>query len=396
MSLERNKLSAIGAKSETRPGRHSDGGNLYLNVTATGARSWVFMYRFAGKQREMGLGSLLDVKLAQARDLAARARQTLKQGSDPLELRRRVTVERTFGEAADAYVEAMRPQWSNRKHAEQWTMTLRDYAAPLRGKPLQSIDTADVLEVLKPLWQTKPETAGRVRGRIESVLDAAKAAGHRSGENPARWRGHLDQLLPRRQKLSRGHHEALPIDDVPRFMARVRARSGAAARALEFTILTAARTGETIGAQWDEFDLDRGVWTVPAARMKAKTEHRVPLSASALRIIRGMGEIAAGEFVFPGAREGKGLSNMSMDKVLRLEKLEVTVHGFRSTFRDWGAERTEFAHELLEMALAHTIKNKAEAAYRRGAMIEKRRALMEAWAAFCVSVEDLRTTEAMS
>ena len=388
MVHQRKRLTARSVATLSKPGRHADGGNLYLNVTATGARSWVFLYRRAGRQREMGLGSALDVTLAEARDLAEVARRELREGRDPLVSKQKTSAVQTFGEAADAYVDAMRPQWSNSKHAEQWVMTLRKYAAPIRSKPVDEIETADVLAVLQQIWQTKPETASRLRGRIENVLDSAKAKGQRTGDNPARWRGHLDQLLPRRGKLSRGHHDAMAIDDMQAFMVRLRVRRGISARALEFTILTAARTGEAIGAIFGEFDFEKDVWTVPAGRMKAKREHRVPLSTAAVEIVTTLRATGRGEVVFPGAKPGRPISNMSMDKILRLEKLEVTVHGFRSTFRDWASERTSFPHELCEMALAHAISNKAEAAYRRGDMMEKRRELMEAWARFCAGGAD--------
>jgi integrase len=265
-------------------------------------------------------------------------------------------------------------------------MTLRDYAAPLRRLPVDKITTDDVLAVLKPLWNDRPETASRLRGRIERVLDAAKAQGLRAGENPARWRGHLDQLLPRRQRLTRGHHAAMNYADVPAFIANLQSRQAVAARALEFAILTAARSGEVLGARWDEFDLDRAVWTVPANRMKAGREHRVPLSRRALRIVKALHETVAGEFVFPGQRSGKPLSAMALEMVLRRMKVDgVTVHGFRSAFRDWSAECTNFTNEVCEAALAHVIENKAEAAYRRGDLFDKRRKLMEAWAAHCTA-----------
>jgi integrase len=265
-------------------------------------------------------------------------------------------------------------------------MTLRDYAAPLRRLPVDKITTDDVLSVLKPLWNEKPETAARLRGRIERVLDAAKAQGQRSGENPARWRGHLDQLLPKRQRLTRGHHAAMGYTDVPAFMAELQARQATASLALEFTILTAARSGEVLGARWDEFDLDRAVWTIPASRMKAGREHRVPLSRRALKVVKAMHDARNGDFVFPGQKPGKPLSVMALEMVLRRMKIkDVTVHGFRSAFRDWAAERTNIPNEVCEAALAHVIENKAEAAYRRGDLFDKRRKLMEAWAAYCAT-----------
>ncbi len=382
-----NKLSARAVSTLKEPGRHSDGGGLYLLVKATGAKSWVFMWKRDGRQREMGLGSVLGVTLAVAREKAVEARTELAAGRDPLGTRDRMKA-KTFGDLADAHVAAMSPQWRNPKHVAQWSMTLKEYAAPLRGKSASAITTEDVLEVLRPLWDTKPETASRVRGRIESVLDAAKAQGLRTGDNPARWRGHLDQLLPKRAKLSRGHHAAMAIDALPAFMVQLSKVQGIAAVALNFTILTASRTGEAIGATWPELDLDKGLWTIPPERMKAGREHRVPLPSPALAIVRRLHEARRSEFVFPGLKPGKPLSNMAMDKTLRDEKVDVTVHGFRSTFRDWSSERTSFPHELCEMALAHTIENKTEAAYRRGDMVEKRRELMEAWATFCSSAPE--------
>ena len=336
----------------------------------------------------MGLGSAQNVTLAEARDLAEAARRELREGRDPLAARQKTTTPQTFGEGADAYIEAMRPFWKSEKHAVQWATTLKNYAAPLRPKPVGEIETVDVLNVLQPIWQAKPETASRLRGRIESVLDAAKAKGLRTGDNPARWRGHLDQLLPRRAKLSRGHHAAMSIDDLPAFMARIRTRAGVSARALEFTILAAARTGEAIGARWDEFDLDKALWSVPAGRMKASRAHRVPLSTAALNLLKPLRVAARGDFVFPGTKPGKPISNMSMDKVLRLEGLNCTVHGFRSSFKDWASDRTSFSAELSEVALAHVIKDKTEAAYRRGDMMERRRELMESWARFCAGSAD--------
>ena len=271
----------------------------------------------------------------------------------------------------------------NEKHRAQWAMTLTTYAAPLRSMKLDDIATADVLAVLQPLWQTKAETASRLRGRIERVLDAAKAKGLRSGENPARWRGHLDALLPARHRLTRGHHAAMPYDDVPAFIGRLRASESVSALALEFAILTASRTGEVLGARWDEIDLDAKLWTVPAARMKAGREHRVPLTARALAILQTVEKVRTGEHVFPGQRRGKPLSVMALAMVLRRLKLEnVTVHGFRSAFRDWCGEATAFPRDVAEAALAHTVGDMTERAYRRGDALEKRRKLMAAWAAF--------------
>ncbi|MGH6673876.1 MAG: tyrosine-type recombinase/integrase [Xanthobacteraceae bacterium] len=385
MARKINRLNARAVATITKHGRHADGGGLYLSISPNGGRRWVFLYRWHGKPTEIGFGSARDVKLARARELASDARSRLAEAINPKDARKPADGA-TFGECADRVIEAMRPSWRNGKHAAQWQMTLRDYAAPLRRLPVEKITTDDVLSVLKPLWHSKPETASRVRGRIERVLDAAKAQGLRSGENPARWRGHLDQLLPKRQRLTRGHHAAMNYADVPAFIADVQSRQATAARALEFAILTAARSGEVLGARWEEIDLDRAVWTVPATRMKAGREHRVPLSRRAAKIVRAIHDARKGDFVFPGDKPDKPLSVMALAMVLRRMKVGgVTVHGFRSAFRDWAAECTNFTNEVCEAALAHLIENKAEAAYRRGDLFDKRRKLMEAWATFCAA-----------
>jgi len=382
-----NKLTALQATKLKTPGRHSDGGGLYLSIDDAGRRRWIFMYVRNGRRAELGLGSGRDLPLASARGEAAALRAILAEGGDPKAKRAKAKSVPTFGEFADAYVEAMAPSWRNAKHVKQWKMTLTTYAAPIRLRPIDEIDTDDVLNILRPLWQRTPETAERLRGRIENVLAAAKVKGYRSGENPAAWRGHLDQLLPKRQRLSRGHHAALPFDQAPAFMANLRGRGAVAARALEFTILAAARSGEVLGARWSEIDADRHLWIVPAGRMKAGREHRVPLSSRAMAIIAEMAELGTAGFVFPGPKPNTALSSMAMAMLLRRMKVEVTVHGFRSTFRDWASEATGFPHEVCEMALAHTVGNKAEAAYRRGDLFDKRRKLMEAWAAYCASTK---------
>jgi integrase len=377
MSQKINRLNARAAATITHHGRHADGGGLYLSISPNGGRRWVFLYRWRGKQTEIGFGSARDVTLARARELASRARTNLTEGINPKDARK-PSGGATFGECADRVIEAMRPSWRNDRHTAQWEMTLRDYAAPLRRLAVDKIVTDDVLAVLKALWNAKPETASRLRGRIERVLDAAKAQGLRSGENPARWRGHLDQLLPKRQRLTRGHHAAMAYADVAAFMLDLQSRKATAALALEFAILTAARTGEVLGARWQEFDLDRAVWTVPATRMKAGHEHRVPLSRCALKIVKALHETRDSDFVFAGQIPGKPLSVTALLVLLRRMKIDgVTVHGFRSTFRDWAAECTNFSNELCEAALAHVIENKAEAAYRRGDLFDKRRKLME-------------------
>jgi integrase len=385
MTRKVNRLNARAVATITKHGRHADGGGLYLSISPNGGRRWVFLFRWHGKPTEIGCGSARDVPLARARELAAQARSKLAEGINPKQTRR-PSEGVTFGECADRLIEAMRPSWRNGKHAAQWEMTLRDYAAPLRRLPVDKISTNDVLSALKPHWNQKPETASRLRGRIERVLDAAKAQGLRSGENPARWRGHLDQLLPKRQRLTRGHHAAMSYAEIPAFLSGLQARQATAALALEFVVLTAARSGEVLGARWDEFDLDRAVWIIPATRMKAGREHRVPLSRRTLKIVKAMHEVRNGDFVFPGQKPGKPLSVTTLEMVLRRMKIDgVTVHGFRSAFRDWSAECTNFTNEVCEAALAHMIENKVEAAYRRGDLFDKRRKLMEAWAVYCAT-----------
>lgn len=385
------KLNARRVETLKEPGRYSDGGNLYLFITPNGGKRWTFFYRFGGKRREMGLGSAgpNGVSLAQARDLAADARRLIREGKDPIDAKREVEkAERaipTFGAFADSYIASHRPKFRNEKHAAQWEMTLGDtYCRAIRSTPVNEIDTAAILSVLQPVWTKVPETASRLRGRIENVLDAARAMGFRDGPNPATWRGHLKTLLPARQKLTRGHHAALGYDALPEFMAALRAREGLAARTLEFCILTACRSGEVLGARWEEFDLDKKVWTVPKERMKAGHAHRVPLSARALEIVQTLPRLDGNPHVFPGQKAGKPLSSMAMEMQLRrMKRDDITVHGFRSSFRDWASEQTSFPHETCEHALAHRISDKAEAAYRRGDQFEKRRELMAAWGKFC-------------
>ena len=367
-----------------KPGKYSDGGNLYLIVSPSGSRKWVLRFTWRGRAKEMGLGSAAVVSLADAREKAAVARRKLAQGLNPIDDRKRDDGIPTFGEMADSVCEALSAGFRNEKHKAQWKSTLVTYAAPLRTKPVDTITTDDILAVLKPIWTLKPETASRVRGRIEKVLDAAKAKGFRDGENPARWRGHLDHLLPKPSKLERGHHAAMPYEDVAAFVGELRKRPTTATLALEFCILTAARSGEVLGASWSEMDLAKRLWTVPAHRMKAGREHRVPLSNRAMSILKQLRALDGGEFVFPGQKPKKPLSNMAMEMVLRRMKIEnATVHGFRSSFRDWAGNVTSFPREVTETALAHVIGDKAEQAYRRGDALDKRRALMDAWAAYC-------------
>ena len=397
MAVTLNKLNARTVDALTEPGRHSDGGGLYLSITPTGARRWVFLYRWRGKPTEMGLGSAVkgNVSLARARELATEARSLLANGMSPLAEKKAkipVTAAVTFGEAADTYIEAMSPQWRNAKHRAQWTMTLTRHAAPLRSMDVAEVATEDVLAVLKPVWSKTPETAERLRGRIEAVLDSAKAKGLRSGENPARWRGHLALMLPKRQRLSRGHHPALPFRQMPEFIEQLRQYDNVGASALEFCIFTAARSGEVLGARWEEIDTKTNIWTVPAERMKGGREHRIPLSPRTLAILKKLELIKSGPFVFPGLKRDKPLSNMAMAMQLRrMKRDDITVHGFRSSFRDWASEITHFPHELAEQALAHVNQNKVEAAYRRGDALDKRRQMMNAWEEFCQGEADRRS-----
>jgi integrase len=373
-----NLLTDRFVKSVKEPGRYRDGPGLYLNVGK--GRRWVLLFTLNGRSREMGLGSADTVDLKSVREKAREARLLLNQGIDPIEEGKRRKVKGfTFGEVLDGFMATKGAAFTNEKHRKQWTSTIDQYAPKLKTRPVADITPGEVLEVLKPIWTTKPETAGRVRQRIEAVLDAAKAQGMRTGENPASWKGNLAHLLPTRGKLTRGHHTALPFDKAPAFITALRSRDGVAAMALEFTILTAARTSETLGAKWSEFDLTKGLWTVPAVRMKRKIEHRVPLSDRAIVILKEM-ELLQAEFVFPGPGDKPHLSNAAMDAVLKRMKVAVTVHGFRSTFRDWAGETTGFPREDVEVALSHKVGSAVERAYRRGDALEKRRSLMAAWA----------------
>ena len=389
MAREMNRLPPRAAATITEPGRHADGGGLYLVVGQGQSRKWVFRFKWHGRLVDMGLGAAASVTLAKARERAGDARKLLVDGINPLEAKRADQTVPTFGEMADRLVADLGPQWRNEKHRAQWKTTLEKDAAKLRPIPVDKVETADVLAVLKTIWSTKPETASRLRGRIERVLDAAKAKGFRSGENPARWRGHLDHLLPKRQKLTRGHHAALPFEKVPGFITELRAREAVAAMALEFAIYTAARSGEVRDATWAEIDLAAKVWTVPADRMKAGREHRVPLSARAVEILEKARDLSSGEpdaVVFPGIKSGSSLSDAAFDRLLKrmgFKSGELTPHGFRSSFRDWAGEASTFPRELAEAALAHVVGDATERAYRRGDALEKRRKMMDAWARFC-------------
>lgn len=396
MARQLNRLSPRAVQTIAKPGRHADGGGLYLSVGPGEARRWVFLYRWRGRLKEMGLGGLASVGLAKARQKAAAARELVADGIDPLEAKRSAQAIPTFGDMADAVVADLGPQWRNEKHRAQWAATLLNDAAALRPIAVDQIGTTEVLEALKPIWTVKPETASRLRGRIERVLDAARAKGFRSGENPARWRGHLDHLLPKRQKLTRGHHAALPYGDVPAFVADLRERDATAALALEFAILTAARSGEVRGATWSEIDASAKVWTVPAQRMKAGRPHRVPLTTRAIEILEKVQPLtggAPGSLVFPSAKPEKPLSDGAFARLLgRMGRAgEFTPHGFRSSFRDWAGEASTFPRELAEAALAHVVGDETERAYRRGDALEKRRRMMNAWGSF---VEQARSGDA--
>ncbi|MDP1649589.1 MAG: integrase arm-type DNA-binding domain-containing protein [Rubrivivax sp.] len=388
------KLSATAVAKKKKPGHYGDGGGLWLQVSTVGTKSWVFRFTLNGKAREMGLGALHTVTLADARDKAADCRKQVLDGTDPIEARgaQRLTSQAaaaralTFDQCAGQYIETHRSGWRNEKHAEQWTNTLATYASPVFGKlPVAAVDTALVLKVLTPIWAVKTETAKRVRGRVESVLSWAAAQKLRTGENPARWKGHLDNLLAPPEKVTRvEHHAALPYVEMGEFMQALRAEQGTSARAVELIILTAARTSEVFNATRDEFDLDAGIWTVPGERMKAGKPHRVPLSDAALALIKSSISDTGSSYIFPGAREGRPLSNMAGLMLLkRMGRADLTVHGFRSSFRDWAAEQTNFPREIAEAALAHTVESKVEAAYQRGDLLLKRSKLMQAWADYC-------------
>ncbi len=385
-----DKLSYRKVSALNKPGLYGDGAGLWLKVTATGSKSWIFRYTRNGKATDIGLGAVTTIGLANAREKALEQRNILAAGDNPLALKKATAahlaladaISMTFQQCAGAYIELHRHGWKNPKHKQQWENTLATYCYPLIGQlSVADIDTGLVVQCLEPIWITKNETASRLRGRLEKVLAWATVLKYRTGNNPARWRGHIDMLLPKPSKVRTvKHHAALPYADINKFITALRLQDGLAAKCLEFTILTACRTNEAIGATWEEINLNEKLWIIPAHRMKAEREHRVPLSSRCMAIIATLPRL--NDFVFAGGR-GKGLSNMAMAELLkRMDYRDITVHGFRSSFRDWAAERTNYAHELCEMALAHTIKNKSEAAYRRGDLIEKRRLLGEDWARF--------------
>lgn len=387
------ELTAIEIKNLTAPGLAAVGGvpGLHLQITPTGARSWVLRVKIGAKRRDMGLGQYPGVSLAQAREKARQAREAIEAGKDPIMERERAksalraaqASEKSFNWCADQYMDAHSDSWRNAKHRAQWLSTLTNYAYPQIGSILvRDIKQAHILAVLEPIWRTKNETASRLRGRLETILDWATVRHYREGENPARWKGRLDKLLPAPGKVQKvEHHEAVPVDDAPAFYAALALREGMSARALQFTALTAARSGETRGATWEEIDLDAGVWTIPARRMKAGKEHRVPLSDQALALLRGLPPSDTSVFVFHAPRGGQ-LSDMALTQVMRRMGLAAVPHGLRSTFRDWAGDRTNFPRDLAEAALAHVVGNAVEAAYRRGDALQKRRTMMEAWTKF--------------
>lgn len=386
-------MSALEVARLRVPGLHFVGGvaGLAMQVQPSGARSWALRFSVAGKRREMGLGGFPDVPLADARRRAREEREKLDKGTDPIAerkatanaLRAEQAKVLTFKSAALAYIDVHEPGWRNAKHAEQWRNTLASTYPTIGDLHVRDVALPHVLAVLEPIWKTKTETASRLRGRIESVLNWAAARGYREGQNPARWKGHLDHLLPAPGKIMKsGHHAAVPVDDVAAVIRSLRAQEGIGARALEFAILTAARSGEVRGATWSEIDMDAGFWVVPGERMKAGNPHKVPLSDAALRLLRQLPRIVGTDLLFPAPRGGV-LSDMTLVAVTRRMQVHAVPHGFRSTFRDWCSERTNFSREVAEMALAHTIGDKVEAAYRRGDLFEKRAKLMQAWADFC-------------
>jgi integrase len=388
------RLTALEISRLSEPGVYGDGDNLYLQVRGPKSKSWILRYTIAGKPKYLGLGSLRKLPLAKARVKARGAIAQLGEGLDPLEAKRAAKQQReleaakrvTFAECAHQYVAAREATWRNKQHCQQWGSSLARFVLPIIGAlPVGSIDTALVLKTIEPMWAKTPETASRVRGRIEVILDWAKSRGYREGENPARWRGHVENLLPARAKLRKvEHHAALPYSELGAFMGELRRDTSIGAKVLQYVVLTAARSGEALGARWDEIDMIGKVWTVPADRMKSGKQHRVPLSDAAVAILEDMASIRQSAFVFPGIRDSRPLSNLAMRNSLkRASRQEITIHGFRSSFRDWCGEQTNFPREIAEAALAHRVGDTVEAAYRRGDALEKRRRLMNTWADYC-------------
>lgn len=395
MGRQIHRLKALEIERKKAAGYYADGGGLYLQVSPAKTKSWIFRFALKGREREMGLGPYPEISLSRAREKAADARSVKAEGKDPIEERRACEAaeaaekarQLSFEDATTRYVASHKAGWKNAKHGDQWTNTLKTYAYPVIGPlSVQEVATEHVLKIFEPIWTTKTETATRVRQRIEAVLDWAKTRGHRAGENPARWRGHLENLLPKPGRIQKvQHHPALPYAEMPVFMKALAAEEGVAASGLQFLILTAARTNEVAGACWSEIDFETKLWTVPADRIKAQREHRVPLSDPAIDTLRAMRKLSDGDYVFPGGKKKQPLSNGAFLALLkRMDRTDITAHGFRSTFRDWAAEQTNFAREVAEMALAHAIPDKVEAAYLRGNLFEKRRKLMAQWATYAL------------
>jgi len=380
-----NKLTTPKANSLTEPGRYSDGGGLYLRVLKNGSKSWTLRLKVNGRNREIGLGAFKGSKLAEVRALARKHKDEAKAGVDPIATKVNAISAKTFKECIDVFLASKEKGWKSDKHRSQWRMTLNKYGKPLHNLHVDDIKTPDVLKVLEPIWLTKHETASRLRGRIEAVLDYAKAMGWRSGENPAVWRGNLRILLPQYSKAKNiKHHAAVPFEDMPEFIPFLRSRDATTARLLEFIILTAARSGEVRNATFDEVDTNAKTWTIPAERMKMNKEHVVPLSRRALAIILEQAEFRRGNLIFPNPRTQRAFDvNATRMLLKRMECGQFTTHGFRSTFRDWAGDKTMHQRETIEAALAHSLKDKAEAAYRRSSALEKRRKLMQDWADYC-------------
>lgn len=396
MSKKAKELSALVVSRLTAPGHHAVGGvaGLYLYVTDSGARSWVLRIVVGDKRRHMGLGGFPDIPLAMARERAREARAKVESGIDPIQariaalslLKSKQATMKTFEQAAIAYIESHGDSWKNPKHRAQWSATLSTYAYPVMGDlSVQDVGQEQVLQVLESIWKTKTETASRLRGRIEKILDWATVRKYRTGENPARWKGHLDQLLPAPKRVQKvTHMRALPFSELPAFMNDLKSREGTSARALEFAILCASRSGEVRGAKWSEVDYKTAVWTIPADRMKAGKEHRIPLPAAVIKLLKGVPKIEGSDYIF-GTPKGGMLSDMSLTAVLRRMEVDAVPHGFRSSFRDWAGDQTRHPRDVVEMALAHALESKVEAAYRRGDALEKRRILMTDWVDFCFS-----------
>lgn len=402
MAKQIHRLSARAVETVNTDGLRADGGGLYIAVSKSGAKSWRYIFQFAGKRKEMGLGKYPAVSLQNARIKAQDAREMVSTGCNPIAERKRQLVQdqarqTTFKSFIDEWLPEIQSEFQNAKHSKQWDMTLNHYAKPLHALPIEGITTDHVLGVLRLIWAEKPETASRLRGRIERALDAAKARGFRSGENPAAWRGHLQTLLPKPKKLSRGHQPSMPYEDIPEFMTRLRKLGSVSALGLEWLILSGSRSNEVMGAVWSEIDEATGVWTLPANRMKSGREHQVPLVPRHFEILDKVRILKdEGDYLFPGQRRGRPLSGMAFLMLMRrMDVGHYVPHGFRSSFRDWTGDETEFSRDVAEMAIAHKVGNSVEIAYRRRKAIEKRRELLRQWEAYMCSLVERRESEAL-